>query len=84
LLDVPGVAGLWTFATSRAFDAHPWKTGDHRITVCWLDDDPLHVAAALDRVDDARRAHGDVSRTVLAGPFEVIQPFQWNWFDNRD
>jgi hypothetical protein len=81
LLDVPGVAGLWTFTTTNEFAAHPWKNAPHRITVCWLDDDPLAVALRLDDVDAARRRRDDVSKTVLAGPWETIQPFQWNWFD---
>ena len=46
LMAAAGVAGLWTFALGRASDAHPWKPGDQRITVAWLDEDPNAVAAA--------------------------------------
>jgi hypothetical protein len=81
LLDVAGVAGVWTFATSSAFRDQPWDTGDRRITVMWLDDDPLAVQPALDEADAPRRARTDVSRTVFAGPFETIVPWQWDWFE---
>jgi hypothetical protein len=81
LLDVPGVAGAWTFATSTAFRDHPWEPGDRRITVLWLDDDPLTVAPKIDVVDAARRTHDDTSHVVFAGPLESIVPWHWDWFD---
>ena len=46
LMATEGVAGLWTFGSGEASDAHPWKPGDQRITVAWLDADPNAVAAA--------------------------------------
>jgi hypothetical protein len=81
LLDVPGVAGLWTFATSTSYRDQPWDTGDRRVTVIWLDDAPLAVAAKLDAADAPRRARGDVARVLFAGPFESIVPWQWDWFE---
>jgi hypothetical protein len=83
LLAVPGVAGLWTFTTSTEFRDQPWDTGNQRITVVWLDDDPLAVAPKLDDVDAARRAREDIVRVTFAGPFETITPWQWDWFDER-
>jgi hypothetical protein len=59
-----GVAGAWAFA------------GDaQRITIAWLDGEPLHVAAALADV-----SAGD--GVELAGPFETINPWQWEWFEH--
>jgi hypothetical protein len=55
-----GVAGAWAFAD----ETRP-------ITVAWLDDDPLAVAA---RVPPARDAE-------FAGPFETITPWKWDWFE---
>jgi hypothetical protein len=81
LLDVPGVAGLWTFTTSTAFREHPWKTGDRRITVIWLDDEPLAVAPKLDDVDAPRRARDDVVRVTYASALEHVTPWQWDWFE---
>jgi hypothetical protein len=54
-----GVAGAWTFAND-----------EHRVTVAWLDEDPLAVSWPT----PARGA-------LFAGPFETITPFRWDWFD---
>jgi hypothetical protein len=80
LLAVPGVAGIWTFTTSTAFRAHPWDTGDHRVTVMWLDDDPVGTAAAL-RTADATRDGNDATRVMFSGPLATVVPWQWDWFD---
>jgi hypothetical protein len=56
----PGVAGAWTFADDT-----------HRISVAWLDDEPL--AVTLPPTHDAG--------IVFAGPLEAITPWQWDWFD---
>jgi len=80
LLAVPGVAGLWTFATSARYREGPWDPGDRRVTVCWLDDDPLAVAARIDAVEEARREFDAVSHVTLAGPFETIVAGEWDWF----
>jgi hypothetical protein len=62
LTAVDGVAGAWTFA------------GDaDRITVAWLDDDPVAVAERVGGVLDP-----DAVRH--AGPYEAITPHQWDWF----
>jgi hypothetical protein len=76
LLAVAGVAGVWTFATAPDLaPSRRWTAGTRRITVCWLDDDPLEVAARLaPRYESA----GNVS---FAGPFETITPWEWDWFD---
>jgi hypothetical protein len=57
----PGVAGAWTFADDT-----------HRISVAWLDDEPL--AVTLPPTHDAG--------IVFAGPLETITPWQWDWFDD--
>jgi len=80
LLAVPGVAGLWTFATSTAYRDLPWAPGDRRITVCWLDDDPLAVAGELAAVDEARGRFDGAVHVALAGPMEAITPWAWDWF----
>ena len=80
MLDVDGVAGLWTFATSPRLNRLTWDPGNRRITVVYLDDEPLRVTDALDA---ARR--GALARrrraTAVAGPLETIVPWQWDWFD---
>ena len=60
LCEVPGVAGAWSFADE-----------ERRITVAWLDDEPLAVATRLAAAPGAE----------FAGPFETIVPWKWDWFD---
>jgi len=76
LLTEPGVAGVWTFTTPADLaPSRRWTAGARRITVCWLDEDPLAVAARL--APRYRSARG----VIFAGPFETITPWEWNWFD---
>jgi hypothetical protein len=82
-LDVPGVAGAWTFAK------HPLVVAgrqplpiDARINVLYLDDDPVEVTARLAEFGTTDRYPGTSPvRHVLVGPFETIIPWQWDWFD---
>jgi hypothetical protein len=66
----PGVAGAWSFADD-----------ERRVTVSWLDVPPLEVQESLRAESDARRARAP-DRTVFAGPFESITPWQWDWFED--
>jgi hypothetical protein len=84
LIEIAGVAGCWTFATVEGMASRRWTAGSRRVTVCWLDDDPLAVAARLEPFVEARRARDDaVSAMTFAGPFETITPWQWDWFDRQ-
>jgi hypothetical protein len=58
---VPGVAGAWSFGDER-----------YRITVSWLDDEPLDVVT---------RVPAPPPQTLFDGGFETITPWQWDWFD---
>jgi hypothetical protein len=75
LLTIPGVAGVWTFATDDALTSARWTDGARRITVAWLDDEPLAVAAGIAPVVATRTG------VAFAGPFETITPWRWDWFD---
>ena len=77
---VPGVAGVWQFATSPRLRGPGWTDGQRRITVCYLDDDPLTVADALAPLVRERWDAG-VVRPRYAGPLETVVPYQWDWFD---
>jgi hypothetical protein len=70
-----GVVGFWSFISGDPSDAHPWKPGDRRITVAWLDGEPVAAAASLAPIESAR------SGVVFAGPFETITPGRFDWFD---
>ena len=77
LLGVSGVAGMWTFATDDALASPRWTEGARRITVAWLDDDPLTVAAGIAPLVAPRAG------VAFAGPFETITPWRWDWFDRK-
>jgi hypothetical protein len=87
-VDVPGVAGIWTFV-GRSPSFHDAPDG-RRITVAYLDDDPLAVAGRLAERHGAGRRAGRmpdwsaVVRVTYAGPFETVVPWQWDWFDTTD
>jgi len=80
LLEVDGVAGVWTFATDHRFDAHRWRPGNKTITVCYLDAEPLTVTSRLSEVVRGEAAQMGWS-VVFAGPLETITPWRWDWFD---
>lgn len=81
LLDVSGVAGVATFVASGSRDRPGWP-GEYRITVCYLDEDPVSVAPALDAVLGGDPVAATTSDVAFAGPFEAIIPWQWDWFDS--
>ena len=43
--------------------------------MCWLDDDPVAVAARL-----APTRYEPAANVTFAGPFETITPWKWDWF----
>ena len=82
VLTVPGVAGVWEFSTRDGLVSPRWSAGTRRITVCWLDENPIDVAVRLAPLEAIRRERFDsVSRVTFAGPFETITPWEWDWFD---
>ncbi len=80
LVDVAGVAGVWTFATSAEFDHHGWHPGHKTVTVCYLDAEPLAVAPRLD--EEVRRQGGVGRETLFCGPLQTVTPWHWDWFDD--
>jgi len=59
-----------------------WSAGARRITVCWLDDDPIEVAARVEPLEARRRDRFDAtSHVTFSGPFATITPWEWDWFD---
>ena len=76
LVDVPGVAGAWVYATSPDLRRSMFTDGILRVTTCYLDEEPVTVAhrlaSILDRVWDVVP-----TRLLLAAPFESI--VRWDW-----
>jgi hypothetical protein len=81
MLETPGVAGVWSFRAGHGY-AGRWRPGDHRITVGFLDEDPLTVAPALGHVVAARDPR--TMPVIHAGPLETVTPWQWDWFDSPE
>lgn len=93
LLALPGAIGAWTFrslAVSGPDGALVADGAAWRITLCWLESDPIDFAAALSLAE----ASGTVgiadpelaaAETVLAsGPLRTIEPWHWDWFEEHD
>ena len=77
---VDGVAGVWRFEASERPGAEHWSAGGSRVTIWYLDRDPLAVAAELAPLLSAGWA-GRATPPLFAGPFEAITPWVWDWFD---
>ena len=78
LLEAPGVAGVWSFVSDEERRL-AWRPGRRRVTVCFLDENPLDVSPALGHVvTHWRPAPGAV---IHAGPVETVVPWHWDWFD---
>jgi hypothetical protein len=86
LLQLPGVAGVWSFRTGHGVDrdAQNGQPGRLRanLDVCYLDQDPLSVSAAINSV---MKSKWDVAGVMprFAGPLETIVPWSWDWFEKE-
>jgi hypothetical protein len=84
LCALDGVAGVWQLATSPQLREAGWSTGNRRIAIVWLDGDVATTSANVHRVDRTRRERTErdgISVTELAGGFETITPWEWDWFE---
>ena len=72
-------AGIWEFATSTEFEGRRPTSSGYTVTVIWIDGDVFAAAANLSNQLDA--VITSQSSLLFAGPFEVITPWQWNWFE---
>jgi hypothetical protein len=77
LLDVEGVAGVWSASAmdvdSRLANAQPGQS----ITYCFLDDDPVDTATRLQPAL-AGRWHDSQVQPLLAAPFYPVVPHEWD------
>ncbi|MEO9138607.1 MAG: hypothetical protein ABI345_06020 [Jatrophihabitans sp.] len=93
LLTLPGVAGVWTFR-SVAVRGPDGPLLDEksvlRVTLCYLESDPVSFAAEL-RAAERDRAVAlpgadfeGVEKLRLRSPLRSIVPWEWNWFDTAE
>lgn len=78
LLGTDGVAGVWVFATSPEMRRDNFSPGDRRVTVCYLDDEPVAVARRLEEV--LRPVWAATAPPLLAGPYESMMRWDWERF----
>jgi hypothetical protein len=77
LVEVEGVAGVWS-ALSRQVDANLASAqADQSITYCFLDDDPVATAQRLRPVLLARWAESNIE-PLFAAPFFAVVPYEWD------
>jgi hypothetical protein len=76
LATVPGVAGVWWYRGSVAPDPYSTDARGLQITYCYLDQDPVTVAAELEGPVRERWGSGTVEG-LLAAPFYTLVPFDW-------
>jgi hypothetical protein len=77
LVDVEGVAGVWS-ALSCQVDANLASAqGNQSITYCFLDEDPVVTAERLRPALAARWAESDIE-PLFAAPFYTVVPYEWD------
>ncbi|MFZ0833171.1 MAG: hypothetical protein WAM92_08840 [Mycobacterium sp.] len=76
LLDVDGVAGAWSAASTGVPGFINARAGQH-ITHCFLDDDPVTTAHRLQPVLEKRWSAGG-PEPLLAAPFYPVVPYEWD------
>jgi hypothetical protein len=77
LVDVEGVAGVWS-ASALNVDASLASTQPGQwITYCFLNDDPVATAERLQPVLHAAWSESG-TQPLLAAPFHVVVPYEWD------
>lgn len=76
LASIPGVAGVWWYESDGPESSGRDAAG-LQITYCYLDEEPVEVAAAMKHAMQARWEAGPV-RGLLAAPFYSVVPFEWD------
>jgi hypothetical protein len=76
LLDVEGVAGVWWFQGIGVDTPIAVDRRGLQISYCFVDDDPVEVAARL-AAPLAQRWRDGALEPMLAAPFYAVVPFEW-------
>jgi hypothetical protein len=90
LLDCPGAAGAWTFATRNLFSPlRDLSQPALRLVLFYLDGDPAAFSDALNAREREWRKSGrlrdtsHVDKLLFAGPVRTVLPWRWGWFDKE-
>ncbi|MGI8755397.1 MAG: hypothetical protein ACR2MB_05960 [Acidimicrobiales bacterium] len=77
LVDVEGVAGVWSYEGTVSMHARLAPTGGLHLHVLYVDEDPVTVADRL-RGPLARRWADQALTPLLAAPMVTVVPFAWD------
>jgi hypothetical protein len=77
LLDVEGVGGIWSAASRGVDKSLASAKAGQQITYCFLDDEPVTAAERLRPVLQERWTGTDVE-PLLAAPFHLVVPYEWD------
>jgi hypothetical protein len=77
LLDVEGVAGIWSMAALHVGPALASAPAGQQLTYCFLDDDPVATAERLRPVLEKRWNATDIE-PLFAAPFHPVVPYEWD------
>ena len=77
LVDVDGVAGVWSALSLRVDASLASAQENQTITYCFLDDDPIATAERLGPVLKARWAESSIE-PLFAAPFFTVVPYEWD------
>jgi hypothetical protein len=76
LLEVDGVAGIWSMASLEVGPELANAPAGQQLTYCFLDQDPVATAARLRPVLEKRWAVTDID-PLFAAPFYPVVPHEW-------
>jgi hypothetical protein len=76
LIDVDGVAGVWSAASLAVDKKMASAQAGQSITYCFLDDDPVATAERLRPALEKRWSDG--IEPLLAAPFYLVVPYEWD------
>lgn len=77
LVEVDGVAGVWSALSLRVDASLASAEENQTITYCFLDDDPIATAQLLRPALKARWAESDIE-PLFAAPFFAVVPYEWD------
>ena len=77
LLQVDGVAGIWSTVALDVGPALASAPAGQQLTYCFLDDDPVATAERLRPVLEKRWKATDIE-PLFAAPFHPVVPYEWD------
>jgi hypothetical protein len=77
LLEVEGVAGIWSTAALDVGPALASAPAGQQLTYCFLDDDPVATAERLRPVLETRWKATHIE-PLFAAPFHPVVPYEWD------